>query len=581
MQGRSGRHAAKHIFQCRLSSMRIGALTGRMARYRSLWPRILELEQKCWLRAALHGALPSATMAAVNGRLTLRLCILAAMVVGCSGTHHAPTSGTDTSHPTSGLSKVNHIIIVMMENHSFDNYFGALAYAPGSPYHTAPAGCAADDHGCVDGLNCSVDSSGNAVCANSNPEDNGAPVAAYHALSRCVVSDLAHSWGLSHSEANFNEPGATLTSSPNDGFVRVNDASNQQDNGSETATEDSTMGFYNQDDLPFYYDLAQKFAIDDRYFAAVIGPTLPNRLYLMAATSFGHVTSSDVLPPGGFRPVTGSIFDLLDGNGISWTDFYQDVAQAAAFRQLPGSGADPHFQSMQAFLSIVAGASGAAPLAQVSLVDAGYQANEHPPNDIQLGQAFVSQVVNAIRSGPYWKDSVVFITYDEHGGFYDHVAPAPAPQGGARTPDSIFPGQCADLSNPPSSQQPGAGAQCSASPSEALSLCPALAQTPAGQYPESCPSFDQLGFRVPFVVVSPFARPHYVSHTIADHTALLAFIEERFLSDQTTGGKGSRLHLTLRDQYADPLEDLFDFDNAPSLNTPLIEAQPPAADCTP
>src|SRR5262249_17244624 len=152
------------------------------------------------------------------------------------------------------------------------------------------------------------------------------------------------------------------------------------------------------------------------------------------------------------------------------------------------------------------------------------------------------------------KDSVIFITYDEHGGFYDHVAPPRAPQGSARTPDGIFPGQCVDLSNPPASQQPGAGAHCSQSAAEALSLCSALAHTPAGQYPENCASFDQLGFRVPFLVVSPFAKPHYVSHTVADHTSLLAFIEKRFLSDQAAGGAGSRLHLTLRDQYADPLE---------------------------
>ena len=72
------------------------------------------------------------------------------------------------------------------------------------------------------------------------------------------------------------------------------------------------MGFYNQDDLPFYYDLAQKFAIDDRYFASVLGPTLPNRFYLMAATSFGHSTTGDPVPPGGYKPITGTIFDLLD-----------------------------------------------------------------------------------------------------------------------------------------------------------------------------------------------------------------------------------------------------------------------------
>jgi phospholipase C len=193
---------------------------------------------------------------------------------------------------------------------------------------------------------------------------------------------------------------------------------------------------------------------------------------------------------------------------------------------------------------------------------------------------FVSRVVNAIRSGPYWKDSVIFIAYDEHGGFYDHVSPPQAPQGSARTPDGIFPGQCADLSHPPASEQPGAGAACNASVPDAESLCPALAQNLGGPYPNACAAFDQLGFRVPFLVVSPFAKAHYVSHTVGDHASILAFIEERFLNDRASGGTG-RLHLTLRDQYASPLEDLFDFDNAPSLDTPVIEAQLPVIDCTP
>jgi phospholipase C len=239
---------------------------------------------------------------------------------------------------------------------------------------------------------------------------------------------------------------------------------------------------------------------------------------------------------------------------------------------------------VQDFLTAVAGSPGAGELPQVVFVDPGFggpdENDDHPPTDIQRGQVFVSRVINAVRNGPYWKDSVIFITYDEHGGFYDHVAPPRAPQGPARTPDGISPGQCADLSNPPASREPGGGADCT-SVADAQSLCPALAQNPSGPYPENCASFDQLGLRVPFLVVSPFAKPHYVSHTIADHTSLLAFIEERFLSDAAWTGAGNRLHLTLRDQYADALMDLFDFDNAPSLNTSASQAQLPTTDCTP
>ena len=497
--------------------------------------------------------------------------ILASLAVACSG--------SDSSNaPQTGLNRVNHIIVVMLENHSFDNYFGPLAYVPGGPYHASSAGCAADDHRCVDGLNCLANPARSLVCTNSNPDDDGLPVAAFHATSRCTVPDLSHSWTGSHMEASFGGPNATLFYSPDDGFVRVNDVGFQPDNGIEAATDDPTMGFYSQDDLPFYYDLAEKFSIDDRYFASVMGPTLPNRLYEMAATSFGHISGVDSLRRGEvFKPISGSILDLLDSKGISWMDFTESGVGGAGM--LVRAATDPHFRSLQDFLAIAAGSSGSARLPQVSWVDPGFKDNEHPPNDIQLGQVFVSAVVNAIRGGPYWKDSVIFITYDEHGGFYDHVAPPPAPQGAARTPDGIFPGQCADLSAPPASQQPGAGADCTESASEAQAFCPALAKNPVAQYPDGCASFDQLGLRVPFIVVSPFAKPHYVSHTIADHASMLAFIEERFLKDELA--IQGRLHLTRRDQYANTLDDVFDFENAPSLNTPVTEARPPTTDCTP
>jgi phospholipase C len=120
---------------------------------------------------------------------------------------------------------------------------------------------------------------------------------------------------------------------------------------------------------------------------------------------------------------------------------------------------------------------------------------------------------------------------------------------------------------------------------DAGALCPALASNPAGPYPANCASFDQLGIRVPFIVVSPFSKTHYVSHTISDHTSILALIEQRFLSTGTASGDDSegsgRQHLTLRDQHASLLEDMLDFENAPSLNTTVTVALPPGDDCTP
>src|SRR5262249_60603410 len=119
-----------------------------------------------------------------------------------------------------------------------------------------------------------------------------------------------------------------LTDFLSNGFISVNDLTEQVDNGTETVTDDQTIGFYNRDEIPFYYDLAQKFAIDDRYFASVLGPTFPNRSYLLAATSFGHLTTSDTFPPpGGYKPITGTILDLFDQQGVSWADYFQDAPQ--------------------------------------------------------------------------------------------------------------------------------------------------------------------------------------------------------------------------------------------------------------
>jgi phospholipase C len=184
------------------------------------------------------------------------------------------------------IHKVKHVIIVMQENHSFDNYFGALAYAPGSPYHTTSGGCRQEDHNCVDGLSCKVDAAGNLTCFSSNLDDNGTTVFAFHDSRRCVAPDLDHSWLGTHKEANFLNPNGTLGETLSDGFVRVNDATEQLDKGVENAKDDQTMGFYNQDEIPFYYNLAANFAVSDRYFSPMLGPTFTNRAYFMAATSF-------------------------------------------------------------------------------------------------------------------------------------------------------------------------------------------------------------------------------------------------------------------------------------------------------
>jgi phospholipase C len=479
-------------------------------------------------------------------------------------------AGAPIARADGNLGNVNHIIIVMMENHSFDNYFGVLGYVAGTPYHNAHRrrGCDATDTTCVDGLRCKP-SGGGLVCRNHNSNTNAPSVHSFHLPRYCIGPDLDHSWIGSHEESNFKHPAKTLRSSPNNGFVKVNNVTNLPN--TTQAVNHDTMGYFDDGDLPFYFDIAKTFAMSDRYFCDVIGQTFPNRSYFLAGTSFGHLTTSEILVSGGYKPITGTIFDRMDAAGVTWKDYASDLPYSLIFHTSSG-----HTATLAAFAADAA----AGTLPDVAFVDpsvfsnqsingSNYETDEHPPADVRAGEYFVSTIANELRNGPNWSDSILFWTYDEHGGYYDHVKPAPAPQGGAATPDGISPGQCADESNPPASEQPGGGANCNVSATgEAPGICPDF--TPTGPYPANCATFNQLGFRVPFVAISPFSKPHYVSHVVSSHTSFLALIEKRF----------SLAPLTARDANSNDLEDLFDFDNSPSVSATLSTAplpqQPPA-----
>jgi len=137
------------------------------------------------------------------------------------------------------VHRINHIIVIMQENHSFDNYLGVLPYVPGTPYHPGP--CAKTDHQCVDGLSCASNKDGSLSCWNSNVDDDGSLVFSFHDQNYCPSPDLQHNWPGSHMEANFADPADTFNVTLNDGFVLTNDAQEQIDHG-ESATEDEQLG---------------------------------------------------------------------------------------------------------------------------------------------------------------------------------------------------------------------------------------------------------------------------------------------------------------------------------------------------
>jgi phospholipase C len=250
--------------------------------------------------------------------------------------------------------------------------------------------------------------------------------------------------------------------------------------------------------------------MSDRHFCSLLGPTFPNRHYLLSGTSAGHIRNDLV-----FATQT-SIFESLDNAGVTWKVYQSDFAFALLYSYVQAQIAN--VRPIAEFYTDAA----AGTLPQVAFVDPIFfadettQNDEHPPNNVQLGQAFVASIVDAMFTSPLWTDSALFITYDEHGGFYDHVPPPPA-----CVPDAIPP-------NLQPGDEPGA--------------------------------FDRYGIRVPFVVVSPFARKRYVSHTVTDQTAVLRFIETRF----------DLPALTNRDANADPLLEMFDFDDPPFLTPPTL-----------
>ena len=377
-------------------------------------------------------------------------------------------------------SPIDHLVVLMQENRSADHYFGQL-HSEGQPqYQPEPGGA-----------------------SNPNPVNPLAPpIRNYHETRYCEPADLDHSWNGSHTEWD---------NGLMDGFTKAN--VNAAD-----PTGSRTMGWYDKTDLPYYYALNNAYATSDEYFQSVLSQTFPNRFYFLAGTSFGHIRND--FPSGDSEFDVPTIFQNLDAAGISWKIYYAQIPFAYEFKYVRDHTAGHVFPIDQYYTDAANGT-----LPQVSYVDpiflgpTNVENDEHPPSNIQVGQNFASNVINSLTQSPNWPSSALFLTYDEHGGFYDHVPPPTAV-----TPDDI-----------PPMLQPG--------------------DTPG--------AFDRLGFRVPFTVVSPWAKPHSVSHAVNSHTSILKFIESRF----------GLPALTRRDAASNDLSDFFDFSHPSLLNPPTL---PPA-----
>jgi phospholipase C len=297
------------------------------------------------------------------------------------------------------------------------------------------------------------------------------------------------------------------------------------------------MGYYNQADLPYYYDLATFFATSDTWHSPVLANTVPNRMFLMAATSFGHeYPDMDSNHP---KYAAKTIFRAMNDANVSWLYYYKDGIFLADFEDFYDPAIKPKTFPISDLMSRLQGICSGSPcdpdkaLPQVIFIDSASGVSgldEHPDNNIQSGAAYVQSIIAALMESNAWHDSVFILSYDEGGGMYDHGPPFMVP-----LPDQYGPGQCPDPNN-------GSQGYC---------LVGALGGT-----------FDLTGFRVPVIVVSPYAKPHYVSHTPRDLTAILAFVETTFDVPP----------LTARDAYwQDPTRDMSEFFD---LSTPALLQAP-------
>jgi phospholipase C len=432
------------------------------------------------------------------------------------------------------VAEIEHIVVLMMENHSYDNYFGWM-----------------QDHG--DGFE--QDAAGNPVPSVPNLDANGVPVPLRHRPTTKQQADVpTQSWAASHIQRGES----------NDGFVR---SIEKTVTGADVTV---AMQYFDGSDLPFYAQLARTFPLAVRWFCSCLGPTVPNRRYLISATSNGIIDDVSGLDD---YPAAGTIFDTLSANGVSWADYHDKPTWKVVLPTLLGRRAHGVWRKLPLIIAgllpgleqLVAGkllfsadsyprnvfASWyhAPPAGQffaqaergdlpaVSVIDPDFLTySEENPQDVRVGESFAASVIEAVLKSPCWPRTLLLWLHDEHGGYYDHVVPPPA-----RPPDDVLATSLADrhrlLAKLPFLRP----------------LVRDLERVDAGPR-----TFDRFGFRVPAVVVSPYAQPGAVCDTVFDHTSVLRLIEEVW----------NLPSLTRRDAAATSPLRLLDFTKPPAFLDP-------------
>ncbi|HUR13670.1 MAG TPA: alkaline phosphatase family protein [Mycobacteriales bacterium] len=388
----------------------------------------------------------------------LSVLLLTALAAG-PATAAGPNAGPRDSETT---TPIKHVVSLMQENHSFDNYFGTYPGADGIPAGTCmPRDPARPAAGCV------------------RP---------FH-LGNVPISDLGHNRTVFEHERN----GGKM-----DGFVS---AFTRQ--GVQNPTQ--AMGHYDDRDLPWYWNVADQYVLFDRHFTSAHGGSVKNHMYWVAAQQGLSATTAEVMPRDGFDVPT--IFDRLQASGVSWKFYVQNYDPTITFRNRAQGDrgaqvvwvpllAFPRFlDSPELFSHIVPIEEYYQDLANGTLPAVSYiapsGASEHPPGSIAAGEAFVRTLVTSLMRSSAWSTSAFMWTYDDWGGWYDHVAPVEVDAFG-------------------------------------------------------------YGFRAPMLLVSPYARRGVIDHNTADFTSQLAFIEKNWRLAPLSSRDAAAYPLTDAFDFASP-----------------------------
>ena len=419
---------------------------------------------------------------------------------------------------TGGLGDIDHFVFLMMENRSFDHYFGTMSGVRG--YADAAADGSIKQYG-FDPATRTADPSSYLLPFRLNTVQGSS-------LDGECINDPTHNWAPQHQAWN----GGRM-----DSWVPVHLANEGLTNGP------ATMGYYTRADIPVHWALADAFTICDHYFSSVMGPTDPNRLYWMSGTidpdgQYGGPLLDTPTAIPNFRYSWRTMPENLHDAGVSWkmytaqqvpvlstavlSGMMQSFKQTATKPYLMTNGVLPIYP--ENFAADVALGT----LPQVSWIIPPLLNCEHPALPPSFGAVTLLQVLDTLTSNPaVWEKTALIISYDENGGFFDHVAPPTPPKG-----------------------EPGEWLTVNPLPSTAGGV-----DGPIG-----------LGFRVPAMVISPYSRGGLVASDTFDHTSQLRLVEKRF------GVEVPNLTSWRRKTVGD-MTAAFNFAAAPDASKPTLETR--------